>query len=123
MLPNLVTNLVTLLCYLQAFKTFEHLARQDDARRQQEQEEKLKKREEGAAAASGTMKLPVVAEEVEISSVEEPNSASGGEKPSEPEKPLAGEVKAEVEVANVPAEPPPAAASGPVEAQPEEQSK
>ncbi|XP_066495865.1 nudC domain-containing protein 3 [Tiliqua scincoides] len=107
---------------LGAFKTFEQMARQDDARRQQELEEELKKREEEAAAAAERMKVPVVAEEVEISSAVEQNSASESEKPAAPEEPLAAEGK-EVEAADVVVEPPVAAAAGPIETQPEEQSK
>uniref|UniRef100_A0ACB8EXB8 Uncharacterized protein n=1 Tax=Sphaerodactylus townsendi TaxID=933632 RepID=A0ACB8EXB8_9SAUR len=70
---------------VRAFKNFEDLAHQDDERRQRELEEKLKKREEEAAAAAAAerMKVPVAAEEVEISSGAEQNTASGDGKAAE----------------------------------------
>uniref|UniRef100_A0A8C0J5V9 NudC domain-containing protein 3 n=1 Tax=Chelonoidis abingdonii TaxID=106734 RepID=A0A8C0J5V9_CHEAB len=55
---------------LKAFKSFEHLARQDDEKRQRELVEKMRKREEEGAAERTN--VPAVAQEVEIHSAPEP---------------------------------------------------
>ncbi|XP_062995656.1 nudC domain-containing protein 3 [Elgaria multicarinata webbii] len=103
---------------LRAFKNFEHLARQDDDRRQQELEEKLKKREEDFAAAGERKKVPAVAEEVEVKTVEH-DSALDGAKASESLEPTTAEEKVETQAINAAVEPPGAVAT-PLETQPAE---
>ncbi|KAH0623202.1 hypothetical protein JD844_031262 [Phrynosoma platyrhinos] len=100
-----------------AFKNFEHLARQDDDRRQQELEEKTKKREEDLAAAEERVKVPAVAEEVEINSAVEHDSTLDGGKALESEEPV--EEKAEAEATSTAAELPVAIAA-PTETKPTE---
>ncbi|XP_054254553.1 nudC domain-containing protein 3 [Indicator indicator] len=62
---------------LQAFKAFEHMARQDDERRRQELEAKMKKKEEEeeAAADAERVKLSPAAQEIEVETTEEHSSA------------------------------------------------
>ncbi|XP_048368872.1 nudC domain-containing protein 3 [Sphaerodactylus townsendi] len=108
---------------VRAFKNFEDLAHQDDERRQRELEEKLKKREEEAAAAAAAerMKVPVAAEEVEISSGAEQNTASGDGKAAEAPDSVTVQDKVEAEAASAAA--PPAGAACPVESQPTQPPK
>ncbi|XP_023414358.1 nudC domain-containing protein 3 isoform X2 [Loxodonta africana] len=61
---------------LQVFKTFDHMARQDDEKRRKELEEKMRRREEEeakaiAAAAAEKEPVPVPVQEVEINSTTE----------------------------------------------------
>ncbi|XP_077161907.1 nudC domain-containing protein 3 [Paroedura picta] len=106
---------------VRAFRNFEDLARHDDERRQLELDEKLKKRKEEAAAAAERKKLPVVAEEVEISSVAEQDCASSDGKTAEASESATVSERVEAEAAS-PAATPPAAACA-VEAQPAEPPK
>ncbi|XP_054854231.1 nudC domain-containing protein 3 [Eublepharis macularius] len=107
---------------VRAFKNFEDLARQDDERRQRELQEKLKKREEEATAvAAEGMKVPVVAEEVEISSAADQNSASGDGKAAEASDSVTVQEEVEAEATSTVATPPVAAC--PVEAQPTQPPK
>ncbi|XP_020659217.3 nudC domain-containing protein 3 [Pogona vitticeps] len=103
---------------LRAFKNFEYLARQDDERRQQEHEEKMKKREEDVAAAGERMSVPVVAEEVEVNSVVEHDSAGSR---GESQEPVAVEEKTEAQAqATSAAAELPVAVPAPIENQPAE---
>ncbi|OBS82142.1 hypothetical protein A6R68_23869 [Neotoma lepida] len=59
---------------LQVFKTFDHMARQDDEKRKKELEEKIRKKEEAkavAAAAAEKEAVPVPVQEVEIDAAAE----------------------------------------------------
>ncbi|XP_004839968.1 nudC domain-containing protein 3 isoform X1 [Heterocephalus glaber] len=61
---------------LQVFRTFDHMARQDDEKRRKELEEKLRKKEEEEAKAVGTAaaekeQVPVPVQEIEIDSATE----------------------------------------------------
>ncbi|XP_063090467.1 nudC domain-containing protein 3 isoform X3 [Cavia porcellus] len=61
---------------LQVFKTFDHMARQDDEKKRKELEEKIRKKEEEEAKAVGTATaekepVPVPVQEIEIDSVME----------------------------------------------------
>ncbi|XP_042329894.1 nudC domain-containing protein 3 [Sceloporus undulatus] len=107
---------------MQAFKNFEHLARQDDDRRHQELEEKIKKREEDLAAAGERIKEPAVAEEVEINSAVEHDSTLDGGKAVESEEPTPEEEKVETEATSTAAELP-AAIAAPVETKPRKQEQ
>ncbi|XP_045142270.1 nudC domain-containing protein 3 isoform X2 [Echinops telfairi] len=77
---------------LQVFKTFDHLARQDDEKRRKELEEKISRKEEAAAkdkAAAMAEKepVPVPVREVEIDSTTEwdgPQEAGHGQSPGTP---------------------------------------
>ncbi|XP_075767013.1 nudC domain-containing protein 3 isoform X3 [Pelodiscus sinensis] len=100
---------------LQAFKSFEQLARQDDERRQQELVEEMRKREEAAAAAERTQ-VPAVAQEIEIDSAAEPAAGPDGGAAVRPQESTAAEEPAEAVGSSPVAEPPGAAA--PVESQP-----
>lgn len=106
---------------VRAFKSFEDLARHDDEKRQRELEEKLKKREEEAAAVAERMKVPAIAEEVEISSAAGQNSASGDGNAAEAPESATPQESVEAEAASTAATPPVAAC--PVEAQPTEPPK
>ncbi|XP_034617568.1 nudC domain-containing protein 3 [Trachemys scripta elegans] len=99
---------------LKAFKNFEHLARQDDEKRQRELVEKMRKREEEAAAER--MKVPAVAQEVEIHSAPEPVPGPDDGAAARPQEPTAAEETAKAADSSVATEPPGAAA--PVESQP-----
>uniref|UniRef100_A0A674I3D7 NudC domain-containing protein 3 n=1 Tax=Terrapene triunguis TaxID=2587831 RepID=A0A674I3D7_9SAUR len=81
------------LYLFQAFKNFEHLARQDDEKRQRELVEKMRKREEEAAAER--MKVPAVAQEVEIHSAPEPVPGPDDGAATRPQEPTAAEETAE----------------------------
>ncbi|XP_062942997.1 nudC domain-containing protein 3 isoform X2 [Cynocephalus volans] len=61
---------------LQVFKTFDHMARQDDEKRRKELEEKIRRKEEEeantvAAAAAEKESVPVPVQEIEIDSITE----------------------------------------------------
>ncbi|XP_005312420.2 nudC domain-containing protein 3 isoform X2 [Chrysemys picta bellii] len=99
---------------LKAFKNFEHLARQDDEKRQRELVEKMRKREEEAAAER--MKVPAVAQEVEIHSAPEPVPGPDDGAAARPQEPTAAEETAKAADSSTATEPPGAAA--PVESQP-----
>lgn len=99
---------------LKAFRSFEHLARQDDEKKQRELVEKMRKREEEAAAEK--TKVPAVAQEVEIHSAPEPVPGSDDGAAARPHEPTAAEETAEAAESSAAAEPPGAAA--PVESQP-----
>uniref|UniRef100_A0A8C8S8T7 NudC domain-containing protein 3 n=1 Tax=Pelusios castaneus TaxID=367368 RepID=A0A8C8S8T7_9SAUR len=100
---------------LQAFKNFEHLARQDDEMRRQELVEKMRKREEEVAAAAERMKVPAATQEIEINSEAEPVPGSD-DGAAGPQEPTAVEETANVVTSCAAAEP--AGAAAPVEAQP-----
>lgn len=90
-------TIAPLLYPFQAFKNFEHLARQDDERMQQEREEKMTKREDttvAAAVAAESVKVPTVVKEVEISTVE-PEFDTDDSNPTEPQQPVTLEEKSE----------------------------
>lgn len=110
-----------LLSHFQAFRNFEDLARHDDEKRQHELEEKLKKREEEAAAVAERVKVPVIAEEVEVNSVVEQNSASGDGKAAEAPESVTIPEGDKAEAASTAATAPVAAC--PEEAQPTEPPK
>ncbi|CAM5177754.1 unnamed protein product [Eretmochelys imbricata] len=99
---------------LQAFKNFEHLARQDDEERRRELVEKMRKREEEAAAER--TKVPAVAQEIEIRSAAEPVPDLDDGAAARPQEPTAAEETAEAVDSSAASEPPGAAA--PVESQP-----
>lgn len=85
-------------CSPQAFRVFEHMARQDDEKRRRELEAKLRRKEEEeeAAAAAERVKLCPAAQEIEVETTElipaadageaagtqEPSSAQGAAAPS-----------------------------------------
>ncbi|XP_007420098.2 nudC domain-containing protein 3 [Python bivittatus] len=89
---------------VRAFKTFEHLARQDDEKRQQEIEEKLKKREEEMVAAGERTKVPAAVEEVEVTSAVGHDSGLEGRKSADLEEPVTVEETVEPQVPNTTAE-------------------
>ncbi|XP_040602655.1 nudC domain-containing protein 3 isoform X2 [Mesocricetus auratus] len=72
---------------LQVFKTFDHMARQDDEKRKKELEEKIRKKEEEAkavaAAAAEKEAVPVPVQEVEVDADVEPSG------PQQPEHKVA----------------------------------
>ncbi|XP_037348904.1 nudC domain-containing protein 3 isoform X1 [Talpa occidentalis] len=72
---------------LQVFKTFDHMARQDDEKRRKELEEKIRKKEEEEATAvavapGGQDPVPVPVQEVEIDST---TDADGPQEPPGPQ--------------------------------------
>uniref|UniRef100_A0A8D0E9R0 NudC domain-containing protein 3 n=1 Tax=Salvator merianae TaxID=96440 RepID=A0A8D0E9R0_SALMN len=107
---------------LRAFKTFEHLAHQDDDRRQKGLEEKLKAREENLAAAGEGIKVPVVSEEVEIHSAAEHDPVLDDGKAAGSQNPEMVEERGEAEATNATGESQvaPPAASAPLEPEPAE---
>ncbi|XP_069733587.1 nudC domain-containing protein 3 [Phaenicophaeus curvirostris] len=102
---------------LQAFQVFERMARQDDEKRRRELEAKLRKKEEEeeAAAAAERVHLSPAAQEVEVETTAEYDTAPAPEEAAGPPE-LAGAqdsapspASVELPVAAAPAEPPPAA--------------
>ncbi|XP_063461779.1 nudC domain-containing protein 3 isoform X1 [Pan paniscus] len=104
---------------LQVFKTFDHMARQDDEKRRQELEEKIRRKEEEeaktvSAAAAEKEPVPVPVQEIEIDSTTELDGHQEVEKvqPPGPVKEMAhGSQEAEAPgavagAAEVPREPP-----------------
>uniref|UniRef100_A0A8I5NB13 NudC domain-containing protein 3 n=2 Tax=Cercopithecinae TaxID=9528 RepID=A0A8I5NB13_PAPAN len=107
---------------LQVFKTFDHMARQDDEKRRQELEEKIRRKEEEEAktvssAAAEKEPVPVPVQEIEIDSTTELGGRQEVEKvqppgPQDPVKEMAhGSQEAEAPgavagAAEVPREPP-----------------
>ncbi|KAF7242141.1 NudC domain-containing protein 3 [Varanus komodoensis] len=104
---------------LKAFKTFEHLAHQDEDRRQHEMEEKLRKREKDLAVAGEKMKVPAVAEEVEVNSAVEHDSALDNAKAAESQEAVVAEEQVDAQATNAVVEPSVPVAA-PLEAQPAE---
>ncbi|XP_058050120.1 nudC domain-containing protein 3 isoform X1 [Ahaetulla prasina] len=101
---------------VRAFKTFEHLARQDDEKRQQEIEGKLKKREADMVAAGERTKVPPAIEEIEITSAVEQDSGLESGKTAVAEEPVKAEETVEAQVADTTAELPVSVAT-PVESE------